>query len=85
MYPADLEIKDTTESNASASYFDLLSIGRDGQLCTSLYDKREDFNFRIRNLSFLSSNIPSSPAYGMSSNSSYGMPWIAPLMNGLFW
>ena len=28
----DLAIKDTTESNASASYFDLhLSIGRDGQ------------------------------------------------------
>ena len=29
MYPAELEIKDTTESNTSASYFDLLlSIGR---------------------------------------------------------
>ena len=30
MYPIDLEIKDTTESNMSASYMDLLlSIGRD--------------------------------------------------------
>ena len=45
MYPPELEIKDTTESNTSASYLDLLlSIGRDGQLRTSLYDKRDDFN-----------------------------------------
>ena len=66
MYPPELEIKDTTESNTSASYLDLLlSIGRDGQLHTSLYDKRDNFNFHITNCPFLSSNIPSSPAYGV--------------------
>ena len=66
MYPAELEIKDTTESTTSASYLDLLlSIGRDGQLHTSIYDKRDDFNFYITNFPFLSSNIPSSPAYGV--------------------
>ena len=66
MYPAELEIKDTIESTTSASYLDLLlSIGRDGQLYTSIYDKRDDFNFHITNFSFLSSNIPSSPAYGV--------------------
>ena len=64
MYPVELEIKDTTESNTSASYLDLLlSIGRDGQLHTSMYDKRDDFNFNITNFTFLSSNIPASPAY----------------------
>ena len=64
MYPAELKIKHTTESNTSASYLELLlSIGRDGQLRTSLYDKRDDFNFHITNFPFLSSNIPSSPAY----------------------
>ena len=58
--------KDTTESNTSASYLDLLvSIWRDGQLLTSLYDKRDDFNFHITNSPFLSSNIPYSPAYGV--------------------
>ena len=58
MYPDDLEIKDTTEGNTSASYLDLLlSIGRDGQLCSFLYDKRDDFNFHITNFPFLSSNI----------------------------
>ena len=66
VYPAELEIKDTTENTTSASYLDLLlSIGRDGQLHTSIYDKRDDFNFHITNFPFLSSNIPSSPAYGV--------------------
>ena len=64
MYPAELKIKDTTESNTSASYLDLLlSIESDDQLRTSLYDKRDDFNFHVTNFPFLSSNIPSSPAY----------------------
>ena len=66
MHPAELEIKDTTESTTSASYLDLLlSIGRDCQLHTSIYDKRDDFNFHITNFPFLSSDIPSSPAYGV--------------------
>ena len=67
MYPAEFEIKDTTESNTFSSYlYLLLSIENDGQLHTSLYDKRDDFNFHITNFPFLSSNIPSSPAYGVS-------------------
>ena len=64
MYPAELEIKDTTESTTSASYlYLLLSIMRDGKLHSSIYDKWDDFNFHITNFPFLSSNIPSSPAY----------------------
>ena len=40
MYPAELEIKDSTENITSVSYLDLLlSIG---QLHTSIYDKRDD-------------------------------------------
>ena len=66
MYPAELEIKDTTESNTFASHLDLLLlIESDGQLCYSLYDKCDDFNFHITNFPFPSSNIPSSPAYGV--------------------
>ena len=41
------------------------AIGRDGQLHTSIYDKRDDFIFHITNFPFLSSNIPSSPAFGV--------------------
>ena len=63
MYLAELEIKDTTQSTTSASYLNLLLlIRRDGQIHTSIYDKRDDFNFHITNFPFLS-NIPSSPAF----------------------
>ena len=66
MYPVELEIKDTTESNTSAFYLVLLlSIGRDGQFHTSIYDKRDDFNFHITNFPFLSSNITTSPTNGV--------------------
>ena len=66
MYPDYLEIKDTTERPTSNSYLDLLlSIGRDGQLHTSVYNKRDYFNFHITNFPFLSSNLPSSLAYGV--------------------
>ena len=66
MYPAELKIKDSTESTTSSSYLDLLlSIWRDGKLHTSIYDKRADFNFHITNFPFLNSNILSSPAYGV--------------------
>ena len=65
MYPPELEIKNTTESSTFASYLDSLpSIGRDGQLHTSLYDKHDDLNFYITNFPFLSNNL-SSPSYGV--------------------
>ena len=84
MYPPELEIKDTTESNTSASYLDLLlSIGWDGQLHTSLYNKRDDFNLHITKLPFLGSNIPFPPLAFLAHNSS-DTPGLAPLMNVLF-
>ena len=62
MYPTELDIKDTTESNTSASFLDLLlSTRRDGQLRTSLYDKLDYLNVCITNFPFLSKNIPYSP------------------------
>ena len=85
MDPPELEIKETTENNTSASYlYLLLSIGRDDQLCTSLYDKHDDFNFNITNFPFLISNIPSSPTYGVLSHNSSDTPGFAPLINVLF-
>ena len=42
VYPAELDIKDITESNPFASYLGiLLLIGRNGQHHTSIYDKRD--------------------------------------------
>ena len=57
MYPTEPEIRDTMESHTSGSFLDLLqSIGMDGQTHTSLYSKRDNFNFHTTNVLFLSSN-----------------------------
>ena len=35
------------------------------KLSTKIYDKRDDFNFKIINFPNMCSNIPASPAYGV--------------------
>ena len=65
IYPAELEIKDTTESVTSTAYLDLSIEHHNNKLYTKLYDKRDDFNFPIVNFPYLDSNIPTSPAYGV--------------------
>ena len=48
IYPKELEIKDTTYTDMSASYLDLpFTIDSKGRLRTKLYDKRDDFHFSI--------------------------------------
>ena len=65
-YSKELTISETTESNSVASYLDLL-FTRDtsNNITTKLYDKRDAFGFHIVNFPFMSSNIPSAPAYGV--------------------
>jgi hypothetical protein len=66
IYPNELKIKDTKECSTSASYLDVLSkLDTNGKLTIKPYDKRDDFNFSIVNFSYLYSNIPASPAYGV--------------------
>ena len=43
----------------------LLNIDSNGRLTTTLYDKRDDFDFAIVNFPFLYSNVPLSPAFGV--------------------
>ena len=56
IYSIELEIKDTTDTDRSASRVDLR---------TKLYDKRDDFNIPIVNFPFICSNIAAAPAYGV--------------------
>ena len=61
-------IKDTTDTDRSASYLDLhvhLQIDSEGRLGTKLYEKRDDFNFHIVNFPFICSNIPAATEYGV--------------------
>ena len=66
IYPPELEVKETTDTASSASFLDLyLEFDHSGQLSTKIYDKRDDFNFKIINFPNMCSNIPASPAYGV--------------------
>ena len=56
----------STVTASSASFLDLyLGFYESGQLSTKIYDKRDDFNFKIINSPNMCSNIPASPAYGV--------------------
>jgi hypothetical protein len=66
IYPPELEVKETTDTASSASFLALyLEFDDSGQISTKIYDKRDDFNFRIINFPNMCSNIPASPAYGV--------------------
>ena len=66
IYPKEFTISETTESTSIASYLDLLFIRvKSNNITTKLYDKRDAFGFHIVNFPFMSSNIPSAPAYGV--------------------
>jgi hypothetical protein len=56
----ELEAKETTDTASSASFLDLyLEFDDSGQLSTKIYDKRDDFNFKIINFPNMYSNISS--------------------------
>jgi hypothetical protein len=66
IYPPELEVKETTYTASSASFLDIyLGFDGSGHLSTKMYDKRDDFNFKIINFPNMYSNIPASPAYGV--------------------
>ena len=65
IYPRDLQLKKTTECETQLSYLDILVTIENRKYSTAVYDKRDNFNFNIVNFPYLSSNIPSGPAYGV--------------------
>ena len=59
IYPKELEIKDTYATDALkwANYLDLhLAFDEEGKFCIQLYDRRDDFDFPIVNVPYLSCN-----------------------------
>ena len=60
IYPNELEVKDTTDIQKSASYLDLEI--DNGRILNSNSTTYEDFTFPIVKFPFISSNIPVAPA-----------------------
>ena len=77
IYPKELTISESTEPTSVASYLDLLfTRNRSNNITTKLDDKRDAFGFHIVNFPFMSSNIPSAPAYGVYASRSFAMPVV---------
>ena len=87
MYPAELAIKGTTESITSASYLDLLSIGRDSNFTlpfttNEMISVSTSQTLRTWVVIFY---LRRPMAYRYLSLSLYDTPGIAPNMNVFFW
>ena len=66
IYPSQLTAEKANTSDDLANYLDLtFIIESNNRLDTKLYDKCDNFDFHVVNFPFLSSNIPSSPSYGV--------------------
>ena len=64
IYPPELTLKRTSESERNLSYLDTSISICGGKYVTEVYDKRDDFNFDIVNFPYMCSNIPAKPTYG---------------------
>ena len=65
IYPDELELKKANTIDTNASFLDLNMSIINGKIITSIYDKRDSFDFQIVNFPHLSGNIPQSPSYGV--------------------
>ena len=67
IYLSELELKNTASSTTKAAYLDMdIAVNQASKkLEYTLYDKRNDFPFRVISMPNLQSNIPIAPAYGV--------------------
>ena len=66
IYPSELELKDTSTSSTEVCYLDTnIKTGDNTPFRIRIYEKREDFAFRIVNFPHMDSNIPANPAYSV--------------------
>ena len=67
IYPPELQLTDTSTSSTEVCYLDTHITTGDTTtpFRISIYDKRDDFTFRIVNFPHMDSNIPANPAYGV--------------------
>ena len=65
IYPSELQLNKANVSDTEASFLDLhLSIS-DGFVKTTIYDKRDDFDFDNVNFPFLDGDVPRSTSCGV--------------------
>ena len=65
IYPTELQLNKAIFSDTEAPFLDLNLSITNGIVSSTLYDKRDDFNFEIVNFQFLDGDVPRSPSYGV--------------------
>ena len=67
IYPSELQLTATSTSSTEVCYLDtyIKTGSTNTPFRVSIYDKRDDFTFRIVNFPHMDSNIPTTPAYGV--------------------
>ena len=66
IYPSQLSVEKANKSDHLADYLALATFMIGDEVCLNqVYDKRDDFDFRIVNFPFISSIISSGPSYGV--------------------
>ena len=65
IYPPELQLNKSNTSDTEAPFLDLhLSISN-GFVSSTIYDKRDDFDFNTVNFPFLDGDVPRSTSYGV--------------------
>ena len=64
IYPKELVLVPDDSNGCTAPFLDLQLLITEGVISTSIYDKRDAFDFPIVNFPNLSGNIPNKSAYG---------------------
>ena len=65
IYPTELQLNKANSSDTEAPILDLNLSITNGIVSSKIYDKGDDFNFKIVNFPFLDVDVPRSPSYGV--------------------
>ena len=65
IYLTELWSNKANSSDTKAPFLDLNLSITNGIVSSKIYDKRDDFNFQIVNVSFLDGDVPCPPSYGV--------------------
>ena len=64
IYPTELQLNKANSSDTEAPFMDLNLPIKNGIVSSKIYDKQDDFNFKIVNFPFPDVDVPRSPSFG---------------------
>ena len=65
IYPLELQLNKANTSDTEATFLDLHLLISNDIVSTQIYDKRDDFDFKIVNFPFLDGDVPRFTSYGV--------------------